>query len=88
MPFYEFVNDAGQVLLERSSFGASDRLFQRMRRDGYHQVYQPTNAIIGLDYQGALAETDGLLAQADRGEGDLVRDRSKEAKRKASTFYT
>ncbi len=88
MPFYEFVNDKGRVIIERSSFGASDRLFQRMEQDGYRQVYTPRRAIIGLDYQAALAETDELLAQADRGEGDLVRDRSKEAKRKASTFYT
>lgn len=88
MPFYEFVNDKGETVTKKAPFVHTLPLIARMRRRGFRQIYSPQRAIIGLDYQDALAETDELLAQADRGEGDLVRDRSKEAKRKASTFYT
>lgn len=87
-PFYEFTNAKGETVVKKAAYANSARLIARMRRKGFRQVYSTSRAIIGLSYDEALEETDQLLAQADRGEGDLVRDRSKEAKRKALTFYT
>ncbi len=88
MPLYEFRNKAGDVVTKRAPFATCYILFARMKRRGYKQVYSPRKAVIHLNYQEALEETDTLLAQADRGEGDLVRDASKEAKRLASKHYT
>ena len=87
-PLYEFVNEAGDVVTKRSAFSEAIKLITRMKRRGYRQVYSPRRALIDLSYQEALEETDELLAQADRGEGDLVRDRSKEAKRLATKHFT
>ena len=84
---YEFVNKLGDVVTKKAPFSKTMQLISRMERRGYRQIYSPRRAIIGLTYQEALEETDELLAQADRGEGDLVRDRSKEAKRLASKFF-
>lgn len=89
MPYYEFVNDkTGEAVLKKASFTQADTLIGRMRRKGFRQIYSPQRAIVGLSYYEALEETDELLAQADRGEGDLVRDASKERKRKATKFLT
>ena len=87
MPLYEFRNKTGDIVTKRAPFATAHLLFRRMERRGYQQVYSPRKAVIHLSYQEALEETDVLLAQADRGEGDLVRDASKEAKRKASKFF-
>ncbi len=88
MPFYEFINDDGLITTKRAAFSEAVKTIACMKRRGYRQVYSPRKAIINLSYQEALEETDDLLTQADRGEGDLVRDASKEAKRLASKHYT
>ena len=88
MPLYEFVNGTGETVTKRASFAQAIKLIGRMERRGYRQIYSIQKPVIHLSYQEALEETDELLAEAAHGEGDLVRDRSKTAKRLASRHYT
>lgn len=85
-PVYEYVKgDAVQTV--KCSFAEFEHMDKRMRRKGFRQRYSLSRPKIFLTYQEALEETDELLAQADRGEGELVgMDRYAEKKRRGDWF--
>lgn len=72
MPVYVFQKRNEEPVEHFATIAESDALLAKMYSKGFHQVYSAYKPIVQLSFQEALEETDGLLEQADRGEGMLV----------------